>query len=76
MAKSFSEHSVLFPGWDVDSLRRKYTSVYCKKVPTDNPNIPVEVEMANKKVEYLIGDKAVLGGGSHLRRDITQADIF
>ena len=58
-----TEHSVLFPGRDVDGLRRKYTSVYRKKVPTGNPNIPLEVEMA-KKVKYLIGDKAMVGGGS------------
>ena len=61
--KVLTEHSVLFPGRDVDGLRRKYTSVYRKKVPTGDPNIPLEVEMA-KKVKYLIGDKAMVGGGS------------
>ena len=55
-------HPVEFPGQDVDSLRRKYTSIHVKKVPTGDPNIPEEMRLA-KKVKYMIGDHTQLGGG-------------
>ena len=44
-------HLVEFPGWYVDSLRRKYTSIHRKKVPTRNLKMPNEVRLA-KKVKY------------------------
>ena len=54
-------HSVEFPGRDVDSLRRKYTSVHCKKVPIGDPNILEEIRLA-KKVKCMIKDWAQFGG--------------
>ena len=56
------QHSTLFPGRDVDSLRRKYTTLHRKKIPTGDPNMPPEVRLA-KRVKYAISDKAELGDG-------------
>ena len=50
-------HSVNFPGRNVDSLCRKYTSIHRKKVPTCDPNMREEVRLAIK-VKYTIGDQA------------------
>ena len=41
----------------VDSLRRKYSELHRKKVPTGDPNIPPEV-LAAKRIHYKIGRKA------------------
>ena len=52
-------HIENFPGRNVESIRRKYTTTHRKKVPTGNPNMPPEVSLA-KKVKYLIGEKVEL----------------
>ena len=57
-----SQHSISYPGRDVDSLRRKYHSVARKSIPTGDPNMPPEVRMA-KRCKHLIGAKCSLGGG-------------
>ena len=57
------EHSETYPGCDVDSIRRKFTSMYRKKIPIGDPNMPVKVRMV-KRVKYLIGDRASIGGGT------------
>ena len=57
-----ADHSIVYPGRDVDSIRRKFHSLHRKKVPTGDPNMPIEVKMA-KRVKYLIVDKAELCGG-------------
>ena len=54
------QHSEVFPRRDVDSLRRKYTTLHRKKIATGDPNMPLEVRLA-KKVKYAISDKAELG---------------
>ena len=47
-------HSSSFPGKDVHSLRRKYTTTHRKKIPTGSLNMPPEVQMV-KQVKYLVG---------------------
>ena len=56
-------HTAHYPGRDVESLRRKYTSLHRKKIPTGDPNIPPEVRLA-KRVKHLIGDKAEVCDGT------------
>ena len=56
-------HSAKYEGRDLESLRRKYTSLHRKKMKTGSPNIPPEVLLA-KKVKYMIGDKAEIGDGT------------
>ena len=56
------QHSRLFPGRDVDSLRRKFTTLHREKIPTGDPNMPLEVRLV-KKVKCAISDKAELGDG-------------
>ena len=56
------EHSEVYPGRDVDSIRRKYNTLHRKQVPTGSPNITPEI-LAAKRVKYKIGDKADIGGG-------------
>ena len=56
-----SSHSVTFPGRDIDSIRRKYTTTHRKKMPTGSPNMPPEIAL-EKRDQYLIGKKAELGG--------------
>ena len=60
--KVVEDHSVMYTRKDIESIRRKYNSLYMKKVPTGDPSIPIEVRMA-KRVKYLIGDKAEICGG-------------
>ena len=55
-----SNHAATFPGRDVNSLRRKYTSLYRRTIPTGDPNCPEEVRLA-KKVMRDIGDRAAVG---------------
>lgn len=63
------QHSVLYPGRDVDSIRRKYSSLHRKSVPTGHPNIPPEVRAA-KLVKVKIGEKADIGGGEDENFDL------
>ena len=42
------QHCEVFPGRDVDSLRRKYTTLHRKKIPTGDPNMPPEVRLAKR----------------------------
>ena len=56
-------HSAQYEGRDLDSIKRKYTSLHRKKIPTGSPNIPPEVKLA-KRVKYMIGDKAEIGDGT------------
>eukprot|EP00536_Pseudo-nitzschia_multiseries_P017163 jgi/Psemu1/49615/gm1.49615_g len=46
----------------VQNLHRKYTNLYCKQVPTGNPNCPEEVELA-RRIKWLVKDKAEVGDG-------------
>ena len=55
-----AQHSVLFPGRDVDSIRRKYHTLHRRGIPTGDPLCPADVKLA-KKVKYDIGVKADLG---------------
>jgi len=69
-------HLVDFPttGRTVDSLRRKYASLHRKKIPTGDPECPVEVKKA-KRVKRLIGIKADLGCGEE-EMDITDGALI
>ena len=42
-------HLVESPGRDFDSLRRKYTSIHRKTVPTRDPNMQEEVRLTKKR---------------------------
>ena len=59
----WEHHNVTFPGRDVNGLRRKYTTLHRKKIPTGDPNMPDEVHMA-KQCKYRIAQKAELGDGT------------
>ena len=70
-------HSVHFPGRDVNGLRRKYTTLHRKKIPTGDPNMPDAVRMA-KRCKYRIADKAELCDGSshyNMMRGNDAADV-
>mmetsp|Transcript_6154 Transcript_6154/g.17517 ORF Transcript_6154/g.17517 Transcript_6154/m.17517 type:complete len:354 (+) Transcript_6154:1480-2541(+) len=58
-------HADKYPGRDVDSIRRKYSSCHRKQVPTGDPNCPWEIREA-KYIKYLIGLKAEVGDGEDL----------
>ena len=53
-------HTLLYEGRDVDSIRRKFASLHRRQIPTGDPAMPEEVRLA-KHVKYLIGDKANIG---------------
>ena len=56
------EYSQQYLGRDVESLRRKYTTMHRRKVPTRDLTCPPEVRLA-KRVKVMIGEKADLGEG-------------
>ena len=53
-------HAEKYPGRDVDSIRRTYSSNHRKQVPTGDPNCPWYVKEA-KQIKRMIGQKAELG---------------
>ena len=57
--KLVAEYSLELSGCDVDSIHRKYITLYRTKIPTGDPNITLGVRMA-KCIKYKIGDKAEL----------------
>ena len=57
-----SRHAEKFPGREVESLRRKFTELHRKSVPSGDPNIPEDIRIA-KKIKFEIGVKADIGGG-------------
>lgn len=63
------EHSAVYSGRDVDSIRRKYTSLHRKQVPTGSPHMTPEIHAA-KRIKYKIGDKADVGGGDDENFDL------
>ena len=56
----WEQHSVVFPDRELNTLRRKYTTLHRKKIPTGDPHMPDEVRMA-KHCKYGISQKAELG---------------
>ena len=60
--KVAQRHAETFPHRTVQSIRRKFTSLHRKSIPTGNPQCPPEVKLA-KRVHYLLGDKASIGDG-------------
>jgi hypothetical protein len=56
------EHSIEYPGREVDSLRRKFSQLHRKKIPTGDPRCPEEVKLA-KRVKYQISSRADIGDG-------------
>ena len=60
-------HTLLYEGRDVDSIRRKFASLHRRQIPTGDPAMPEEVRLA-KHVNYLIGDKANIGDALALLR--------
>ena len=56
------EHGVAYKDRDVDSIRRKYTIMYQKKVSTGNLAFPPEVRLS-KRCKDSIGEKTDLGYG-------------
>ena len=60
-AEVASQHSVLFSGQDVDSIRRKYHTLQSMGIPTGDLLCPADVKLS-KKIKYDIGVKADLGG--------------
>ena len=56
------QHSAVFPGRTVNSMRRKHATLHRKQMPTGDPLMPPEVRAA-KRVKYLIGSRADIGDG-------------
>jgi len=58
------EHSVSFPLGRrcKDSIRRKFSDLYRKGIPTGDPNCPEDVKLA-KRIKWAIGDRAAIGDG-------------
>ena len=56
-----SQHSVLFPRSDIDSIRQKYHTLHRRGILTGDPLCPADLKLA-KKVKYNIGIKADLVG--------------
>ena len=54
-------HAEKYHGREVESLRRKFTELHQKSVPSGDPNMPDDIRMA-KKVKFDIGVKADIGG--------------
>ena len=59
----WEQHSVVFPDRELNTLRRKYTTLHRKKIPTGDPHMPDEVRMT-KRCKYKIAEKAELGDGT------------
>ena len=59
-----SEHGSMYPeqGRTADSIRRKFSSLYRKKMPTGDPNCPLPVRRA-KRIHIAINQKAELSDG-------------
>ena len=55
-------HAIEYSGRDVDSIRRKYSSLYRKPIPTGDPLMPDDVRQA-KPIKWKIGKKASVGDG-------------
>ena len=60
-AEVASRYSVNFPGREADSIRRKYNELHKKNVPSGDPNIPEDIQLA-RRVKYEIGIKADVCG--------------
>ena len=56
------EHTLVHPGRDIESSKRKYTIMHRKKSPTGDPNISEEVRLA-KEVINKIGAKSSVARG-------------
>ena len=50
----FTEHDAVWPGRDLESIRRRCNRLHRKKTPTGDPNVPPEVRQA-KRVNHRIG---------------------
>lgn len=50
-----------YPGRDVDSIRRKYSTLHRKSSPTGDPDMPPEVRQAKRIKFKEIGEKANIG---------------
>ena len=60
-AEVTSRHAETYAGREVESLRRKYTELHRKNIPSGDPNIPEDIRLA-KRIKYDIGCKADIGG--------------
>jgi hypothetical protein len=56
------QHSIPYPGREVDSLRRKFAQLHRVKTPTGDPRCPQEVKLA-KCIKYIISSCADIGDG-------------
>ena len=56
-------HSEVFPGRDMDALRRKYNTLHKRRCLIGNPRIPWEVE-SGKRIKFKIRERASLGDGN------------
>lgn len=54
-------HALLYSGRDADSIRRKYTIMYRKKITIGDPNITEDVQLTDR-AKHVIGVKASLSG--------------
>jgi hypothetical protein len=57
------QHSLSYPGREVEYLRRKFAQLYRSRTPTRDPRCPREVKLANC-VKYAISSRAGIGDGT------------
>jgi hypothetical protein len=57
------QHSLTYPGREVESLRRKFAQLHRVKTPTGDPRCPQEVKLA-KRIKYIISSRADIGDGT------------
>ena len=56
------DHTAKYRGRNVESIRRKFSDLYRKSIPTGDPNCPEDVKRA-KHIKWSIGDRACVGDG-------------
>ena len=69
------QHSVSYPSRHVNTLRRKYTPLQRKKIPTGDLNMTNKVRMV-KQCKYCILDKAELGHDWLLQHDAGEWQVW
>ena len=57
-----NKHTARYIGCGVESIRRKFSDLYKKSVPTGDPNCREDVKQA-KRIKWAIGDRAADGDG-------------
>jgi hypothetical protein len=58
------QHSLSYPGREVESLCRKFVQFHRSKTPTGDPKCPQEVKLVKRIIKYAISSHADNGDGT------------